>query len=288
MIPVLTALFWAVSFFTPYSLAGGGLTTEGLKKSLSMNESLLTKSTLVRKVEEIDLPEVSETLEKARSFHKKALDKLSKSDLKGAAKARDESLRLLMLASRLAHKASSFVEENAKVSYEEKLKSVQALLAAHKRITDLSSDSETEKMLQKKVMPLLAESEIEAKQKKYEEAFSLLSKAYVLTTSSINTQRSGQTLVRSLDFATEREAYEYEFGRYENYKMLVNMMIDDRKLFKRDARTKPFFDETERYQRQAEQFAKQGQYMKASEAIEKASKTLVSLLRDSGIHIPGV
>ena len=287
-IPVLAALFWAVSFYIPYTFAGDDLTAEGLKKSLSMNENLLTKSTLVRNVKEVNLPAVSETLEKALSFHKVALDKLSNNDLQGAVAARDESLKFLMLASRLAHQASGFAEENATASYEKKLKSVQGLLAAHKRITDLSSDAETERALQKKVLPLLAESESDVKQQKYEEAFASLSKAYFLIASSINTQRSGQTLIRSLDFATEKEAYEYEFGRYENYQMLVNMMIDERKAFKRDARTKPFFDEAARYQSQAEDLAKQGQYTKAAELIEKASKSLVNLLRDSGVHIPGV
>jgi hypothetical protein len=33
---------------------------------------------------------------------------------------------------------------------------------------------------------------------------------------------------------------------------------------------------------------KEGQYSEASKLIEKASKTLVNLLRDSGVHIPGV
>ncbi len=287
-IPVLAALFWAVSFFTPYSFAAAEVTAEGLKKSLAMNESLLTKSSLVRNVKEVGLPQVSETLEKALSFHKIALKRLSKNDLTGSLKARDESLRLLMLASRLAHQATGFAEESSKASYDKKLKSVEGLLAAHKRITDANSDSGTEKKLQQSIAELLVSSKKNAEQQKYEEAFSSLSKAYFLIASSINTQRSGQTLIRSLDFATEKEAYEYEFGRYENYQMLVNMMIDERKAFKRDARTKPFFDEAARYQSQAEELAKQGQYTKAAELIEKASKSLVNLLRDSGVHIPGV
>jgi tetratricopeptide (TPR) repeat protein len=287
-IPALAALFWAVSFFAPCSFAVGALTAEGLKKSLAMNENLLTKSSLVRNVKEVNLPQVSETLEKALSFHKIALEKLSKNDLTGSLKARDESLRLLMLASRLAHQATGFAEEVSKASYEKKLKSVQGLLAAHKRITDLNSDSETEQKLQESISKLLVSSKKNAEQQKFKEAFSALSKAYFLIASSIKTQRTGQTLIRSLDFATEKEAYEYELGRYENYQMLVNMMIDERKAFKRNARTKPFFDEASRYEAQAESLVKEGQYSEASKLIEKASKTLVNLLRDSGVHIPGV
>ncbi|VAW44976.1 hypothetical protein MNBD_GAMMA04-2229 [hydrothermal vent metagenome] len=287
-IPTLAALFWAVSFFAPYSVAVGTLTAESVRSSLAMNENLLTNSSLVRSVKEVDLPQVSEALEKALLFHKKALKKLSNNDLTGAVKARDESLRLLMLASRLAHQTNGFAEENAKVNYEKKLKSVQGLLAAHKRITDSNSDINTERALQKEVVPLLSESEKQVEQQKFKEAFSSLSKAYFLIANSIKAQRTGQTLIRSLDFATEKEAYEYEVGRYENYQMLVNMMIDERKAFKRDARTKPFFDEAAGYERQADDLAKQGAYTEAGELIEKASKSLVNLLRDSGVHIPGV
>ncbi|MCF6193903.1 MAG: hypothetical protein L3J46_06180 [Kangiellaceae bacterium] len=287
-IPALAALFWAVSFFAPYSLAVGALTAEGLKKSLVMNENLLTKSSLVRNVKEVNLPQVSETLAKALFSHKEALKKLSKGDLTGSAKARDESLRFLMLASRLAHQASGFVEEKAQERYEKKIKIVQGLLAAHKRITNLNSDSATEQRLQKIIDPLIELAEKKEREKDFKGAFLTLDKAYLLVANAIKSQRSGQTLIRSLDFATEKEAYEYELGRYENYQMLVNMMIDERKAFKRSARTKPFFDEASRYEAQAESLVKEGQYNEASKLIEKASKSLVNLLRDSGVHIPGV
>ncbi len=287
-IPVLTALFWAVSFFAPYVMAAQTLTAEGVKNSLVMNENLLKNSSLVQSVKKVDLPQVSEALEKALSFHKEALSKVSSGDLKGAVKARDESLRLLMLASRLANESSKASEQKSQEDYKKKRKSVQSLLDAHKRITDLNSDSETEKKLHRDVAPLLAESEKYIKQNKFEEAFSSLSKAYLLVANSIKQQRTGQTLVRSLDFATEEEAYQYELGRYENYQMLVNMMIDERKAFKRDARTQPFFDEANRYQQEAEALASQGLYLKAANKIEQASKSLVNLLRDSGVHIPGV
>ena len=142
--------------------------------------------------------------------------------------------------------------------------------------------------MQKLVVPLIESSEKYVKDKKNKEALASLNNAYFLISTSIKSQRTGQTLVRSLDFATEKEAYEYELGRYENYQMLVNMMIDDRRAFKRDARTKTFFDEADRYHVQANELANNGQYGKAAKMVEKSSKSLVNLLRDSGVYIPGV
>lgn len=285
---IFTALFWAVSFFVmPYTVAGGVVTEEGVKKSLAMNENLLTNSSLVRNIKKVNLPQVSEALEKALTFHKMAVKKVAAGDLSASVEARDESLRLLMLASRLAHQASGFVEKKAKKDYEKRIKNIQGLLAAHKRITDDNSAFDKERQLQKEVSLLITSAqESEAKQK-YKEAISSLDKAYLIVANSIKSQRTGQTLVRSLDFATEEEAYEYELGRYENYQRLVDMMIDERRAFKRDERTRAFFDEANRYQVKAEDLVQEGQYKEAAKLIEKASKTLVNLLRDSGIHIPG-
>ncbi|VAW45963.1 hypothetical protein MNBD_GAMMA03-1850 [hydrothermal vent metagenome] len=201
--------------------------------------------------------------------------------------AESEPKQASMIANKLAHQVSGFVEAKAKADYEQKLKSVQGLLFAHKRITDLNLDSVKESMLQKKVQPLIKKSKKLAEEHRFKEAKTELDQAYFTIATSIKSQRTGQTLVRSLDFATEKEAYEYELGRYENYKMLVNMMIDERHAFERDDRTKPFFDEEDRYHVQAVELAQKGQYGEAAKLIEQASKSLVNLLRDSGVYIPG-
>jgi len=287
-LPVLVAVIWVASFSPSYSMVGNEISEKALKNSLLMNESLLTKSSLARQVTELNIPLASESLNKARSLHKIALNKVSDGDLSGAVEARDESLRLLMVASRIANKASGLAEIKSQADYERKLESVNALLTAHKRITDSNSDAVTESKLTKIVTPLVNQAEKSAGNQEFVNALASLEKAYLLTADSIKAQRSGQTLVRSLDFATDKEAHEYELGRYENYQMLVNMMIDERRAFKRDARSQPFFDEADSYQSKANEFVAKGQYDQAAKLIEKASKSLVNMLRDAGVHIPGV
>ncbi len=198
-----------------------------------------------------------------------------------------ETSQSSVIANKLAHQVSGFVEAKAKADYERKLKSVFGLLSAHKRITDLNLDSAKEFALQKQITPMIKKAEQLAEQHWFKEAKDALENAYLLTVTSIKSQRTGQTLVRSLDFKTEKEAYEYELGRYKNYKMLVNMMIHERHAFERDSRTKPFFDEEARYHAQADVLVEKGEYGKAAKLIEEASKSLVNLLRDSGIYIPG-
>ncbi len=192
-----------------------------------------------------------------------------------------------IIASKLAHQVSSLVEAKAKADYERKLKSIFGLLSAHKRITDLNLDSAKEFALQKQITPIIKEAGQLAERHLFKEAKDALESAYLLTVASIKSQRTGQTLVRSIDFKTEKEVYEYELGRYENYKMLVEMMIHERHAFERDSQTQPFFDDEERYHAQAIVQVEKGEYGEAAKLIEKASKSLVNLLRDSGIYIPG-
>ncbi len=199
----------------------------------------------------------------------------------------DEVASRTVVADKLVHQVTNFVEKKAKLDYENKLKSVQGLLNAHKRITDLNQDEVTELRLQKKVMPLIKRSKEFAESQHFKKALSSLNDVYFVVVDSIKSQRSGQTLIRSLDFATEKEAYEYELGRYKNYKMLVNMMIDERHAFNRDARSQPFFEEADRFYAEADKLVREGRYGEAAKRIEMASKSLVNLLRDTGIYIPG-
>ncbi len=193
-----------------------------------------------------------------------------------------------IIADSLAYQMAGFVEAKLQSDYESKKKSIEGLLQAHQRITALNSDLVKETELQKKIKPLLRKSNELAQKHLFREAKSLLDEAYIMIVSSIKSQRTGQTLVRSLDFKTDQEAYEYEIGRYENYKMLVNMMIDERHAFARDERTQPFFDQANDFYQQAQALAAQKKYGQAAHMVEQASKSLVNLLRNMGIYIPGV
>ena len=284
----LVALLWATSISAPQAAVAIEQSEKNIKSSLELVENLLSKSSIVKTVRSSNLPEATDSLNQAFSFHKKALENLSAGNLSAAAKDRDEVMRLLMLAGRLANQESGYSNKKPLADYEKKLKSVNALLAAHKRITDDNSDTVKESKLQESVMPLIKQSEKRAKEQQFKDALASLNRAYIVIAESIKSQRDGQSLVRSLDFATYEEAFDYEISKYEHYVMLVNMLIEERKTIKRDARSKPFFDESKSYYDQGMELASKGKHEQAIAFIEKASKSLVNLIRDSGVYIPGV
>lgn len=284
----LVALLWATFVFTASAVPNSTVNENSLRTSLVLVENLLTKSSLVKQIKTVNLPQANESLAQALELHEKATKLLQQGDLVAAKDARDEVMRQLMLAGRLANQASGYSAQKPAADYEKKLQSVNALLAAHKRITVESGDSAMEAKLHAAVDALLKDSKRKAVDGNYQDAIATLDKAYIVIAESIKSQRTGKTLVRSLDFATEQEAYDYEVTKYEHYMMLVEMLINERQVIKRDARSKPFFDEASGYIKEATSLASQGQHGKAAILVEKASKTLVNLIREYGVYIPGV
>ena len=60
-LPALIALIWVTSFSLSYSKVGSEISEKALKESLLMNEILLTKSSLVHKITELNIPLASES-----------------------------------------------------------------------------------------------------------------------------------------------------------------------------------------------------------------------------------
>lgn len=286
----LVALLWATFISTSSAKEDvkQKLSEKQIRSSLNLVEGLLKNSSLVRQVKSANVPQANDLLNQALSYHSLAMKKLSEGNLSEAADARKEIMHHLMLAGRLANKASGYSTKKPAADYENKLKSVQALLDAHKRITEANNGSIKETKLRNAVDPLIALSRKSANEDKYKDAMVSLAKAYLVIADSIKSQRDGQSLVRSLDFATQEEAFDYEISKFEHYKMLVDMLVNERKTIKLDERSKPFFDESNGFHEQGMSLAAKGQHEKAIVFIEKASKSLVNLIRDSGVYIPGI
>ncbi|GKT12728.1 MAG: hypothetical protein ISEC1_P1708 [Thiomicrorhabdus sp.] len=283
----LVALLWATSFSTSYAEKEQSISEQSLRSSLVLVEQLLTQSSLAERVRTAKLPEATKSLSQALSIYTKALGYLASGELNQAVIARSEVMRLLMIAGRLANNTPAYVSKKPSIDYQKKLKSIDALLSAHKRITDDNKDYSKQSLLEESIDPLLLEAGQSAAKKSFKDAMVSLSKAYVLIAESIKSQRDGLSLVRSLDFATFKEAFDYEISKYEHYKMLVNMLINDRELIKIDKESKPFFDRAKSYYDQGVLLASKGEHKQAIGFIEKASKTLVKLIQHSGVYIPG-
>jgi hypothetical protein len=92
-----------------------------------------------------------------------------------------------------------------------------------------------------------------------------------------------------LAFASAREEYEYEIDRNETHRMLITVLLADRK----DATgaissdVKALTDKATALRREAEARAAIGDHAGAVKVLEESTRDLVRAIRSGGIYIPG-
>ncbi|MDR9499660.1 MAG: hypothetical protein RI556_10835 [Hydrogenovibrio sp.] len=255
--------------------------------SLQLVESILVNSSVAERVQRSNSQEATRLLDDARKHYQRSQAFMREDRADKAIAERDLSLKLVMKAARLANKGLGGHEVDQQEDYESRLASVEVLMAAHTRISQEKNNQNLDQNLTRVTDPYLRESKNHAQQGDYQQAMLSLDKAYAMVTSSIENQRAGETLVRSLDFQTKEEEYDYELGRYENYLTLVKMLKNERNVLTLDSTSKPIWDKAHQHGREAEAFAQKGRYDQAIAQLDQASQQLVNLIRYAGVYIPG-
>ncbi len=171
--------------------------------------------------------------------------------------------------------------------YETKLRSIDALLEAQQRIADEKADIKQKQEMKRTVTALLHSAQDYATSNDYQHALQTVKQAYQIITSSIEQLRGGETLVRTLHFETAEEEYHYELDRNDTYKMLIHMLVEDKKTMEVTERVQQFLDEANALRKLGERQAQNGEFAEAITSLEKATRNLIFAMRNAGFFIPG-
>ncbi len=171
--------------------------------------------------------------------------------------------------------------------YETKLRSIDALLEAQQRIANEKADERQKQEMKRTVSALLHSAQDYATSNDYEHALQTVKQAYQIITASIEQLRGGETLVRTLHFETAEEEYHYELDRNDTYKMLIHMLVEDKKTMEVTDRVQRFLDEADALRKLAERQAHNGEFTEAIASLEKATRNLIFAMRNAGFFIPG-
>jgi len=100
--------------------------------------------------------------------------------------------------------------------------------------------------------------------------------------------REGETLVRTLNFASKEEEYHYELDRNDTHRMLLQVLLSDRK---KSAGVQNLIDNyvgrSSQLRDRAEGEAGNGAFGQAVDSLEEATKYLQRAIRSAGVYIPG-
>lgn len=255
-----------------------------LEKRLESVRTLLERSSAAKQVEASG--DANAKAERARAFEiwQRAKAAFDAGDLAAAQKLLIEAPKVMFAAARMAA-PEEVLREKVRSDYLNRRESVKALLAAQKRIADEKGSVEGAAATAKTIEGMLAEADQLATTGRYEQARAVVDQAYLLAKASVGQMRSGDTLVRSLNFANKEEEYKYELDRNDSLQMLYKVLIEQK------GGGNPFVaaqvKKAQDLRAEAEKAAAGGDHAAGVRLLEDSTAQLVRAIRSAGVFIPG-
>jgi len=246
--------------------------------------TLIESSSAARQIESSGVAAAREKRDNARLIHREAAATLRAGDSAGAARLLDQAAREMMNGARLA-KPEEVQGQKDRRDFDARMDSARALLAAQQRITAEKGGQAEAREATGRIEQAVAQAQRLAAAGQLDQARPLVDRAYLTARVSIEAMRRGDTLVRSLTFASPREEYAYEVDRNDTHRMLVDLVLAER----RDVApmVQPLLDKAAVLRREAEAQAQRGDHDNAIRTLEAATRELVRAVRAGGIYIPG-
>ncbi len=278
---------WLAVALVVGAAAASGREAPDIAARMTNVERLLQQSSGAQQVERSRNPQAQRKRAEARELFEQARAAHERGDQANADALLHRVTRLMFDAIRLATPKTLGADFD-QANYASRRESVEALRDAFDRISGDGGDRDGHARVAAQLDVLLDEAERLRIAGETDAARIELDKAYHLLKVGIDSIRSGQTLVRSLQFGTPREEYLYEIDRNDTHGMLVGLLIDDRdKSAAARAKVEQYVDQAKVLRRQAEAYAGDEAYVQAIELLEESTRQLVRAIRGAGIYIPG-
>jgi hypothetical protein len=268
--------------------SGSQIDREQLSARLESVSKLLDQSSAARQIDASGDARALTQREKAREIYKTARTAYTAGDLAKASQLLTLSTVLMFEAVRFAA-PEAVTGKKLEVDFDARHESVKALLGAYKRIAAEKSGvkgvNETVASIEKSV----AEALKLATAGKYQEGRAELDRAYLVAKAGVSTMRSGDTLVRSLNFASKQEEYHYEIDRNDTHQMLIKVLVDEKRAAnpQLDQQIVGFLAKAKELRSAAESSAARKAFDEAVKQLEESTVELVRAIRNAGIYIPG-
>lgn len=257
---------------------------EQVERRLQSVGTLIESSSAARQIEASGAAAAREKRDNARLIHREAAATLQGGDAPAAARLLDQAAREMMSGARLAQ-PEQVAGVKAQRDFDARLESARALLAAQQRITKEKGSAPEASAAAQSIERLVADATQRAAAGRLDEAKVLVDRAYLMARVSIESLRRGDTLVRSLKFNSKREEYEYEVDRNDTHRMLIQVLLADRK----DSvpQMQGHLERAAALRQEAEATARRGEFEAAIKVLEDATRELVRAIRAGGVYIPG-
>ena len=252
-------------------------------------EKLLETSSAAQQIKASDNQAAKDKHEQAVLLFDKAKLAQSKGDEQQAADLLKQATKTMFEATRMIKKDESFMAKDVR-DFDERKASVDALCTAYENIAkEKGIDASIENELHAFVYKRIDQAEALKQKDRVKDGRKLLDEAYVAAKVAIEHLRGGETLVRSLNFASSEEEYHYEVDRNDTHRMLVDVLLKEKMKtnWGIEAMVTKFMGRAGELRARADEQASDGEYENAVTTLEQSTKEIVRAIRSAGIYIPG-
>lgn len=256
---------------------------EQLEKRLAAVDTLIERSSAARQIEASGDARAQAYRDRARETRRRAADALKAGDLATSARLLPVASLQMFEGVRLAG-ADEMNAQKRRADFRTRLESVKSLATAQRRISGEKNGAGSGAETARAIDALVADAERLSLAGEDEPARMALDKAYLVAKASIGAMRGGDTLVRSLEFASKQDEYLYEVDRNDTHRMLLKLLVADPG---KAAAARAATDRADELRASAQGRASAGAYEEAVRLLEDSTRELVRAIRGAGIYIPG-
>lgn len=254
-----------------------------IERRMSAVGFLLEKSSAAHQIEASGDQGALERRRRAQQRYREAQAALMANDLAQAAQLLTQASRLIMEGARLAAPAQ-VAQERQSAQFEARLASVNALLAADLRIAAEKHASPDARQAGRTIEQMTAGATQLVAAGRLAEGRALLDQAYLAARAAVSSLRAGDTLTRSVHFASKQEEYQYELERNNTHRALVLSLVADQG---GEQNAGGAVQAAAQLRSAAESRSAAGDYQGAIEQLEESTRQLLRAIRGLGIMVPG-
>jgi hypothetical protein len=287
MLRSIPARAWACAALVALCVALPAQGASPVEQRIANVERLVGQSSGVKQVEGSGNADAKARLAEARALIEQAKADHAAGNAEAANRRLGEATRTLMEAVRLTGTPAA-VSAKHQTDFDRRKRSVDALVEAMERIgREKGADAQVAKAVGS-VREMTARADALRDAGRVDEGQALLGAAHEVAAREVETLRGGDTLVRTLTFASKEEEYHYELDRNQTHEMLLRVLVEERQGGKGlNAMARKFVTEARALRGEAEDNARGGRYENAVKRLESSTGQLIRAIRSSGIYIPG-
>lgn len=286
----LYVIFIKIQMMVLLSALFVGLVQAGQTDSRLMSvEKLIESSSAAQKIKDSDNRAAKVKHEQALSLFVQAKQQQLNGNELQASDLLSQATKAMFEATRMIEKDKSLLDKDLR-DFESRKESVEALCVAYENIAkEKGITHEKENELHAFVHKRVDQAVALKQDDHVKEGRKMLDEAYVAAKVAIEHLRGGETLVRSLNFASSEEEYHYEIDRNDTHRMLVDVLLKEKMNANENVQTmvNKFMIKAEQLRVQADKQASSGEYENAIGTLEQSTKEIVRAIRSAGIYIPG-